>query len=154
MKSLKFAIVGVGIMTAAFFAGRILWPQKDLNAKISPQETPAPQDKFAPQTNSEGAVSVSVAPKNSLNSDVWEFEVSLDTHTVELNEELETATLLIDESGNEYRPLAWEGDPPGGHHRGGILKFDPIIPRPDVIKLKISGIGGVAERMFVWNIGG
>jgi hypothetical protein len=58
---------------------------------------------------------------------------------------------LADSAGREYRAIAWEGDPPGGHHRKGILKFEPIKPAPGSVTLKIRRIGA-AERTFSWPV--
>lgn len=150
MKRITPIIVGTGVMAAAFFAGRIFWPS--VNTATETGET-VTQNNFAPQTNDGGAVSIKITPQNSLNSNVWEFAVVFDTHSVELSEDPTKISLLIDGSGKEYEPIAWEGDAPGGHHRQGILKFNSLIPTPDAIKLKIIGVGGIQERLFVWKTG-
>ncbi len=152
MRSLKFVIAIIGIMAAAFFAGRIFWPREGLDTNTVSQKTPTPQSGLAPQTNSEGAVNISVVPQNAPASGVWKFEITLDTHSVEINEDLSRVSVLVDDSGQEHEPIAWEGDPPGGHHRAGILTFNPVIPKPKSIKLKISEVGGVAERIFAWTL--
>jgi len=51
----------------------------------------------------------------------------------------------------EYAPLSWEGDPPGDHHREGILKFNKISPSPKEIKLKMTDVGRISERLFSWE---
>ena len=50
------------------------------------------------------------------------------------------------------RPMAWEGDPPGGHHRKGVLVFKPLDPMPATITLDVREVGGVADRTFTWNL--
>lgn len=100
----------------------------------------------------QGAVTVKVQPKEvSPSATPWEFEITLDTHSVELDDDLVAQSVLVDTQGNEYRPVSWEGDPPGGHHRKGILKF-PSLPQADVIQLKIHGIGGVEQRTYEWQL--
>ncbi|HXF44383.1 MAG TPA: hypothetical protein VNK70_02895 [Candidatus Paceibacterota bacterium] len=101
------------------------------------------------QTSEEGAVTVTVKPV-SLSADSWNFEIVLDTHSEELTADLTKVAVLVDENGREYAPLGWEGSPPGGHHRKGILKFRPITPNPRVINLFIREIGGVEKREFLW----
>ncbi|HEY7459950.1 MAG TPA: hypothetical protein VH765_14495, partial [Xanthobacteraceae bacterium] len=54
---------------------------------------------------------------------VWEFQVVMDTHSKPLNEDLAQAAALVDDDGKRHAPVAWQGDPPGGHHRKGVLKF-------------------------------
>lgn len=107
---------------------------------------------LAPQINKEGAVTVKVTPLElSAQAPVWRFEVVLDTHVVALDQDMTAAVALADGAGREYRPLAWEGDKPGGHHRKGVLTFERIKPAPTSVMLKIRRIG-VAERTFSWPL--
>lgn len=102
--------------------------------------------------NSEGPVTVTVTPLNlEQNSTTWDFEISLNTHSEELNMDLVSVSTLVVEPGKSYNPILWEGAPPGGHHRSGVLKFNPISPRPKSIELVIKDIGGVPERSFKWE---
>jgi hypothetical protein len=102
------------------------------------------------QTSKEAAVTVKVTPLDlSAQAAVWRFEVVLDTHVVALDHDMTAVVALADGAGREYRPLAWEGDKPGGHHRKGVLTFEPIRPTPTSVMLKIRRIG-VAERTFSW----
>jgi hypothetical protein len=80
----------------------------------------------------------------------WNFNVALDTHSEELNANLTEVSVIVTDDGREYLPINWEGDPPGGHHREGILSFDPIVPRPRFIELILKDIGGMEERRFLW----
>lgn len=119
---------------------------------VSPEEQSSPNNSFSSQTDNQGGVTVTVTPKDiSPNSSLWNFEIVLDTHTNELNQDLVQTSVLKDEKGKEYRPLAWQGDGPGGHHRKGILQFNTITLSPQSLELIISGVGGVGERRFVWN---
>ena len=102
-----------------------------------------------PQKNNDGQVTVTVTPLKSASAGILEFEITLNTHSVELNEDLIKAAVLIADDKN-YTPTAWDGDPPGGHHREGILRFASISPQPESITLKIRNVGGVAERDFTF----
>ncbi len=103
------------------------------------------------QTQSVGEVQITVAPKNlEENSSTWDFEVILDTHSGSLDQDLAKEAVLLDDKQNEHRPLSWEGDPPGGHHRKGILKFKAISPRPDSVELVISGFA--EKKTFSWDL--
>lgn len=106
---------------------------------------------FEARTNSEGPVSVQVTPVE-LGQDKWNFEIILNTHSVELDYDLAKLAGLIDASGKENLPLSWEGDPPEGHHREGTLVFEAINPKPTSITLKVKEVGGIKERNFVWTI--
>jgi hypothetical protein len=107
----------------------------------------------ASRTSDSGGVRVVITPKTvEPGAAVWEFEVVMDTHTKPLNEDLVGAAVLIDDTGRQHVPLAWQGDPPGGHHRKGILKFALPMGRSKIIELQISGVGGPGKRVFRWEI--
>lgn len=118
--------------------------------KVAPPEA-APQ--WPPQTNNEGNVEIVITPKNlSSTASSWDFEVEINTHSVELGYDMASISALYDEIGNEYRPISWEGAEPGGHHRSGVLRFNPISPRPKSITLMLRTIGGIAGRRFFWPL--
>ena len=102
---------------------------------------------FETKENAEGPVSVTVTPLS-----LRDFEVSLNTHSEELSVDLVAVSELVDDRGKVYKPLIWEGDPPTGHHREGVLKFNPITSKPKSIELKIENVGGVTERSFKWDL--
>ena len=111
------------------------------------------ENNLSLQTNSQGNVTVQVKPLNiSKASKIWAFEVDLETHTVELSQDLVKNSVMVDGQGKSYYPVVWEGDPPGGHHRKGILKFGAISPASEVILLKINQIGDIQERLFKWEL--
>jgi hypothetical protein len=72
----------------------------------------------------------------------------MNTHSVELDQDMTKIAILVDDQGKEYKPISWEG-PVGGHHREGMLIFNQITPNPKSVELKISSIGGVV-RSFTW----
>ena len=103
------------------------------------------------RTNREGAVTVKVTPKSiSPGAKSWDFEITLSTHSVPLNQDMARVSALVSDSGNPQSPLAWDGDPPGGHHRKGVLRFQPPSVMPQKLELQINGIGGVNLRVFRW----
>lgn len=105
------------------------------------------------QTNREGGVTVTVTPRNlSPRSASWDFNVTLETHTQPLSQDLTRAALLVDAQGKQFQPLAWDGDPPGGHHRRGVLRFRPLTGDSASVELRILGVGGVEVRTFRWRL--
>ena len=66
--------------------------------------------------------------------------------------DLARAAQLVDARGKPQGPLAWEGDPPGGHHRRGVLRFRPPAGNPATVELRILDVGGVAVRTFRWSL--
>jgi hypothetical protein len=108
---------------------------------------------LASRISDAGGVHVAVTPKVvERGATAWEFELVIDTHTKLLNEDLSRAAVLVDDEGRERAALAWQGDPPGGHHRKGILRFPAPAERPKVVELRISGVGGPGQRVFRWGL--
>lgn len=108
-------------------------------------------EEFQTQTDRQGQVTVKVTPL-SLKADGWSFEVSFDTHSVVLDHDVTAVAALIGPDGRGHKPLAWNGDPVGGHHRQGILVFPPLDPRPSALTLKFRNVGPVPERSFSWPL--
>jgi hypothetical protein len=102
------------------------------------------------QTSGEGGVEVKVTPRLlSAGAAAWEFDVVFTTHVASLEGDPVTFSALVDAQGGEHAPLAWEGDPPGGHHRKGMLRFTPLVDQSQA-ELRIKGVGGVPIRSFRW----
>src|SRR3989338_724959 len=148
MKHLKI-IIGAGIILAVFLVLNFIWREKNPAPANGLNQESASQNNLKEQINNEGEVSISVFPKNIKNS-VLEFEVTLNTHSVELSEDLTQVSVLVNSEGEEEKSTEWEGDPPAGHHRKGILKFNALSSQPEFIILKIRGVGGIKERIFQW----
>ena len=104
------------------------------------------------QDNADG-VMVAVTPGDlSAAAKTWVFAVTLSTHTQNLSDDLAKSALLVDDKGGAHKALDWEGAGPGGHHRKGVLKFNPITPRPRAVELRISRPGEASPRMFRWEL--
>ena len=138
-------------LALAFLGGFLFFYRGSPTKQIVPvdnQQTTTKQN-WETKTDDQALITVIVTPTDiSSQSGQWKFDISMNTHLVELSHDLTKSTVLIDDKGKEYKPIAW-GGPDGGHHRVGVLIFNAIQPMPKSIKLKISGIGGVV-RTFVW----
>ena len=75
----------------------------------------------------------------------------MDTHSVELDQDMIKIAIIVDDQGKEYKPIRWEGAEAGGHHREGVLIFSQITPTPKSVELKISSISDVV-RSFIWQL--
>jgi len=105
------------------------------------------------QRNSAGGVTVAVTPQDlAASAKSWDFKVVLDTHSGDLNDDLVKTATLLDDKGGRYVPVQWEGAGPGGHHREGTLKFNPIAPLPAAIEMRIERPGEPAPRSFRWQL--
>jgi len=109
---------------------------------------PKPEN-WESKTDDQAVVSVTVTPIDiSPQSKEWKFNIVMDTHSIELDQDMMKVAVLIGDQSKEYKPINWEG-PVGGHHREGIITFNRIIPVPKSVELKISGVGDVM-RSFTW----
>lgn len=112
----------------------------------------AAEAAYAPQTGNERGIKVTVILQDKVQDGKdLAFSVSLETHTRALDEDLaKSAVLLAD--GRQYLPVGWEGAPPGGHHRKGLLRFRAITPQPRVLELQLRLADDPAPRSFKWRL--
>lgn len=106
---------------------------------------------LATRTSSSSAVMVKATPR-PFTGNVWEFEIAFDTHSRSLDDNLEKSAVLVVDGGRSYPPIKWHGDPPGGHHRKGVLQFKPVSPAPSKIELRIAREGETKPRVFEWSL--
>ena len=104
------------------------------------------------KSNRENRVRVDVRPVKLNPGEPARFEVRMSTHSVNLSQDMVTAAICRDDQGREYRPLSWQGSPPGGHHRSGVLEFPALEGDPKGITLVIKNIANVPERNFEWKL--
>lgn len=147
-------ILTISILALAFIGGFLIFynfktvstPPTQNNSDISNTS-----QKWESKVDDQASVTVTVTPTLlSEESEEWKFDVVMDTHSVELDQDMTKIAILVDEQGKEYKALSWEG-PTGGHHREGIITFNKITPAPKSVELKISDIGGVV-RIFNWQL--
>ena len=105
------------------------------------------------RTNASGGVTVKVTPKVlAPDAPTWEFAVVLDTHSQDLSDDLTKTAVIVAPGGARSSPAAWDGAAPGGHHREGVLRFQPITPAPPAVELQIQRPGESAPRVFRWDL--
>ncbi len=107
---------------------------------------------LAARSNNADGVRVDIKPKGIVAGSALEFEIVMDTHTKPLDADLTKTAVLVDDSGRRYVPLSWQGDPPGGHHRKGVLRFPAPSEQIKSLELQIEGLGGASKRVFQWTI--
>ncbi|MBU1017159.1 hypothetical protein KJ678_03310 [Patescibacteria group bacterium] len=160
----KLVIVGaIIILIISFF--RI----KNLTTKLTPvslsnppiiesrQEIPMPQTEnlstaSLPTKNNEGSgLSIDVTPIDFSPGKLIQFEIAFNTHQGNLDLDLTQQSVLIDDFGNTYLPLEWQGGR-GGHHLSGKLIFPPLKSTTKTLKLAINNVYGIKERIFEWGL--
>ena len=104
------------------------------------------------RTNSGGGVTAKVTYLNPQGTEDARFEISLDTHSVNLDSyDLKALSLLRDDAGKVYQPTKVENKG-SGHHRQLVLVFPKPAPGNKRFELVIKDIAGVKERSFVWDL--
>jgi hypothetical protein len=107
--------------------------------------------------DSQGAVTVEVTPVNlDQPGDTLQFDVAMNTHSVDLSMDLKTLATLTTDTGLSIQATNWDA-PVGGHRVSGILSFPaaqsgkPILDGAKTLTLTITGIDN-ATRTFNWDL--
>ena len=104
------------------------------------------------QSNKENGVQVDAIPVELKAGSEVRFEVRMNTHSVELDQDLTSISSLKDNRGNTFQATGWDGSPPGGHHRSGTLSFPALAQGTETVTLIIKGVGKDSERIFIWRL--
>lgn len=130
------------------------------------QPTPVPPTpEYAPESiqsdltrvDDQGAVVVSVTPLNlDQPTDSLNFDVSLETHSVDLSMDLAVLSTLTTDNGKSVAATIWDG-PMGGHHVSGTLSFPAssegtsILDGAKTLTLTMKDVAA-PERIFIWEL--
>jgi len=121
-------------------------PQK-VSANV---QTGEQASKFAIQSKTMGAVEIEAKPVSLETGKDFVFEISINTHSVELNYDYTQIATLTDDLGNSYKPTKWTGGS-SGHHVSGQLIFTPLTGNPKELTLTLSGVDNKTED-FNWQL--
>jgi hypothetical protein len=121
----------------------------------APESDPASPD--VTRTDTQGAVVFEVTPLNlSVSAGTLEFEVVMNTHSVDLGWDLAEQAVLSTDTGLEAQAASW---PVGnGHHYGGVLAFPGTTPAGTSLLAGAKTITlilrdtDVPERRFAWEL--
>ncbi|HWR65367.1 MAG TPA: hypothetical protein VN364_04565 [Bellilinea sp.] len=125
----------------------------------TPYYPPEPVQSDLSRTDEQGVVVVIVTPLNlDQSGETLDFDVALDTHSVDLSMDLAQMAELSTDKGVVVKPIKWDA-PMGGHHVAGILSFPGITDGVSILDgastLTIKMIKVAApERIFTWNLTG
>ena len=118
----------------------------------------APAQDLA-RTDDQGAVTLVFNPVNLNNPDqTLDFEVTMDTHSVDLSMDLVALATLTTDSGRSVRATWWDA-PRGGHHVEGKLSFPASVDGVSLLEgaatvtLIVRDVD-VPQRVFVWELAG
>jgi hypothetical protein len=101
--------------------------------------------------DAQASVTVEVTPAGGTSGTLI-FDVSMNTHSVELGYDMTKIATLTDDQGRNYPAKSWDGAS-GGHHRQGSLTLEvPTGAAPKSLELNLAGIGGAPTRPFKWDV--
>jgi hypothetical protein len=106
--------------------------------------------------DAQGAVTVLITPHNLYSGgETLDFEVALDTHSVDLGMDLAFLSTLTTDTGKTVQALRWDA-PLGGHHVSGVLSFPAsqdgalVLEGATELTLAIRDVDA-PERIFRWQ---
>ena len=148
------ALVLLAALTVGFF---VFYQNRPAEQKTPATPETAREEsssqKWETKTDDQAGVTIVVTPLDlAPESSEWKFDIGINTHSVELDQDMTKIVVLTDDQGKEYKPVAWDGAAPGGHHREGVLTFKAISPMPHSVELTIKNIGGIPERSLQWDL--
>jgi hypothetical protein len=112
---------------------------------------------FPARSDEQGSVTFAIVPLNlDAPDETIDFEVTMDTHSVELSWDLAAQSTLTTDSGRQVEGTSWPGG--SGHHVSGTLSFpvqtadgQPLLEGARTVTLTIRD-AGAAERTFAWEL--
>jgi hypothetical protein len=86
-----------------------------------------------------------------------DFEVAMNTHSVDLSMDLAALATLSTDAGQQVGASAWQA-PRGGHHVSGVLSFpatdgdgNDLLVGASQLTLTVRNLDAAA-RTFTWNL--
>ncbi|HEX5942606.1 MAG TPA: hypothetical protein VFY66_10025 [Anaerolineales bacterium] len=137
-----------------------------LNIASTPTDDPALLPTLIPNSNGngeltrndeQGAVVFEVTPLNlGAPADTLEFDVAMNTHSVDLAMDLAELSTLSTDTGVTVQASKWDAVP-GGHHVEGTLIFPSVQDGMSILggasKLRLTIVDvDVPSRVFEWEL--
>ncbi len=123
----------------------------------NPAPTTGAENGDLARTDEQGAVVFTVTPLNlDVPADTLEFDVAMNTHSVDLSMDLATLSILSTDTGVTARATKWDATP-GGHHVSGKLIFPATSNGKSILdgatKLTLTIVNvDAASRVFEWEL--
>ncbi len=128
----------------------------NLDSMVTPTQVMSQQPDLT-RSDTQGAVTIDVTPLNLAQpSETLMFDVSMNTHSVDLSMDLAQLSTLTTDTGKTIQASLWEA-PKGGHHIEGKLSFPVIADGKNLldgassITLTINNIDS-QSRTFTWQL--
>jgi len=133
-------------------------PSDRLATQVAPVETGATEaGSQLTRVDEQGAVVIAITPLNlDQTADILEFNVLMDTHSVDLSMDLAPLATLTTDTGVTLQASLWDA-PRGGHHVSGRLIFPStadgrsVLEGAGMLTLTIVNLDA-AVRTFEWKL--
>lgn len=151
------AIIITFVITAC--SGQKIVSGQDSGRSLTTSAKDAGSQANQTESDTQGAVTVAVTPENLDNpGDTLIFDVSMNTHTVDLSMNLSQLAVLTTDTGKTVEAIGWDAKM-GGHHVNGKLSFplnsggESFLDGAGKITLTIMSVDAAA-RTFTWQVTG
>lgn len=131
-------------------------PTEETSLPSEDASVDSPAQWREPFVDEQGAVTVEITPLNLDDSGkTFDFQVSLNTHSVDLSIDLAPLATLTTDTGKTVQAVRWDA-PLGGHHVEGTLSFptetygNSFLTGVSQITLKLVNVDA-PERIFIWE---
>ena len=120
-------------------------------------ESSSPSNDSATRTDEQGAIIFEITPLNlDTPTDTLEFDVVMDTHTIDLSMDLATLSTITTDTGISVDATLWDA-PLGGHHVEGKLIFPATKDGKSILeganKLTLTLLNlDAPTRIFEWEL--
>lgn len=112
---------------------------------------------YPTQSDAQGAITIEITPENLAQAgDQVIFDVSMNTHSVDLSMDLAKLASLSTETGKKVPAILWDA-PRGGHHVQGKLSFPTTLDGKNLLDkagrttITIQDVDAQA-RIFTWQV--
>lgn len=120
-------------------------------------QVPGDDNAALERTDAQGSIEIAITPLNLTQaSDTLDFDVRMDTHSIDLSMDLAVLSTLTTDTGMSVQALQWDA-PMGGHHVAGTLIFPANLNGTSVLAgaktLTMTLVNVDApERNFTWPL--
>lgn len=162
MTSIRFLALALLLGLVLTACGPSLSGNGGAPESVIPTAQPAQASGAAPaqdlaRADDQGAVTLVVTPLNLGNPGATlDFDVAMNTHSVDLGMDLTTLATLTTDTGRAVQAIRWDA-PQGGHHVEGKLSFPASVDGASLLQgaakltLTLRNVD-TPERAFVWEI--
>ena len=152
IRRLAIFVLPVAILISACSPSSPTLPSSSTTS--GPADSPGRSASSTTRTSDGGQVTVVVDWTGPANGAV--FDITLDTHSIDLDALDLANAVLRNDRGETLKPQPWAA-PKGGHHRAGALTFAgaaaPFFAGARWIELVLAGVGDIPERTLRWELG-